>query len=151
MSFTACSWFSPFRERNVLDLKYRNHGVFILLGCGDSTLAEWCVTFRNSVMVSFQGAKYPHFLQMLDTNQPAMRHHIPEEWRPQLSCSQSYRNLVPKANLKWVFLHSSFLEQMDLHFGRLKQMNVCNYLVSLSVLDFLHLERQIFPYSWFKI
>jgi hypothetical protein len=85
---------------------------------------------------------------MLDTNQPAMRHCIPEEWRPQLYCSHNHRNRVPKANLKWVFLHSPFLEQMDLHFGRLKQVN---YLVSIYVRNFLHLERQIFPTSWFKI
>jgi len=35
---------------------------------------------------------------------------------------------------------------MDLHFERMEQMNVYNYLVSLSVHDFLHLERKYFPF-----
>jgi len=50
------------RYSPLLDLKYRNHEVFILLGCGALSLGEWCLMFHKSVLVSFQGAKYPHFL-----------------------------------------------------------------------------------------
>lgn len=63
--------------------------VSVLMICGTTSLGNRCLTFWDSMVVSYSAVKMslmrpPHGLKTLDSSHPVTWHHTLEEWRPQL-------------------------------------------------------------------